>query len=391
MIAKGETPQTDRSAGLDPPNKDAAPGKKNTVPKINLSAGLVPKGKSSAAPADRSAGVQPPSRSSSADSSPAAKRKNIAPKINLASGLIFRGKSAASAVDRQAGVHPPSKSSSTGFSTAARRTERGRPAAAAASAKAGQLSREDGAEAQVESSATPKPAPEAQQAVRPRSPFSPHLPDAPPTPSTVQPRVPGMHRAEEFIQPEPQQPVRGREPQPDAVSPAARVAPKHDPETPPAQSWERASNRLDHFQPETAPEAAHEPEPEETPYNAATRMSGLRNLIFSLGLKNLHKEEERRDEDAESVLQPGRGTERQVFAKTSAPTPASVSLSRSSASDDSPTLVTAPPEILPPKPAAEKTDKERTWTSKATARRDRRDAYDDVEILPSWRGQYKKK
>jgi hypothetical protein len=200
-----------------------------------------------------------------------------------------------------------------------------------------------------------------------------------------------MHRADEFIQPEPQQPPRVRETQPAAASPAARVAPQYDPGTPRVQSWERVSNRLNDFQPETAPEAAREPEPEETPYNAATRMSGLRNLISSLGLKNLHKEEEGREEDAEFILQPGRGTERQVFARTSAPAPAQISLSRSGASDDSPTLVTAPPEILPPKPADENTGKGRSWASKGKARRDRRDAYDNVEILPSWRGQYKKK
>jgi hypothetical protein len=57
----------------------------------------------------------------------------------------------------------------------------------------------------------------------------------------------------------------------------------------------------------------------------------------------------------------------------------------------SPTLVTAPPEFLPPKPLVETTDKERSKASAAKGRRDRRDSFDDVEILPSWRGQYKKR
>jgi hypothetical protein len=120
-------------------------------------------------------------------------------------------------------------------------------------------------------------------------------------------------------------------------------------------------------------------------------MSGLRNLIFSLGLQNLHKTAKQVDENAESAPQPGRGTERQANARSFTPTSAPASPSRSSASGASPTMVTATPEILPPEPTADKSDKERTWSSKGKGRRDRRDAYDDVDILPSWRGQYKKK
>jgi hypothetical protein len=38
------------------------------------------------------------------------------------------------------------------------------------------------------------------------------------------------------------------------------------------------------------------------------------------------------------------------------------------------------------------TDNDRTRNNAAAARRDRRDAFDeDVQILPSWRGQYRKK
>jgi len=53
--------------------------------------------------------------------------------------------------------------------------------------------------------------------------------------------------------------------------------------------------------------------------------------------------------------------------------------------------VTAPPEFLPPKIEVESADKERSNASKAAARQDRRDSFDDVEILPSWHGQYKKR
>ena len=386
MTAKGETPKTDLSAGIVSANKESAPKKKKIEPKINLLAGLVAKGKNATAPADQPEGEKAPSTSASADSSPAAKRKKIAPKVNLSAGLVPKGKSAESAVDRSADIHSPSTSSSTDFSPAARSTERGRPSAAAVSARSKQISREDGVK-RVEPPPTRKPvrvSDEAMPAV------TSELPAAPPASPPLRPRVPSMLRTGKFTGQEPPQSAREREPQP-TTPPPAPDALRHYPETPPVQSWERVSNRLDDFHPETAPEAVREPESEEIPYNAATRLSGLRNLIFSLGLQNLHKEAKPADEDAESAPQPGRGTERQVNARSFTPASAPAGSSRSSASGASPTLVTATPEILPPEPAADKTDKERSWASKGKARRDRRDAFDDVEILPSWRGQYKKK
>jgi hypothetical protein len=119
-------------------------------------------------------------------------------------------------------------------------------------------------------------------------------------------------------------------------------------------------------------------------------MSGLRNLIFSLGLQNLHKAAKPRNEEAESAPLPGKVPERQVNARSFAPAPAPVTPSRSSTSIASPTQVTAQPEFLPPEPISDKSDKDRS-RSKGKASRDRRDSFDDVEILPSWRGQYKKK
>jgi len=386
MTAKGETPQTDLSAGMFPANTDTAPKKKKVAPKVNLAAGLVAKKKSAAAPVDQSAGENPPSVSPSADSSPAAMRKKIAPKLNLSAGLVPKVKSAASAADSSAGVQAPPTSFSTDSSPAARSTESGRSSTAAVSARAEQVFREVSAEKQVEPPSTSKPGPVVDEA---ESPVSPKLPVAPPAPPPIRPRVPGMLRSGKYTRPESTQPVRVREPQP--ATPPAPDASIHYPETPPVESWERVSNRLDDFQPETAPEAVHEPESEEATYNAATRMSGLRNLIFSLGMQNLHKAAKPRDEEAESAPQPSRGTERQGNARSFAPAPAAVSPARSSASSASPTQVTATPEILPPEPTSDKTDKKNSWTSKGKARRDRRDSYDDVEILPSWRGQYKKK
>jgi hypothetical protein len=118
-------------------------------------------------------------------------------------------------------------------------------------------------------------------------------------------------------------------------------------------------------------------------------MSGLRNLIFSLGLKNMHQEEDERELAAEPPppVEPVR--QRQVHTQPYAPMP-QVPPRRESESA-SPTLVTAPPEFLPPKPLEETAENEHRVNGKSTSRRDRRDTYDDVQILPSWRGQYKRK
>jgi len=191
-------------------------------------------------------------------------------------------------------------------------------------------------------------------------------------------------------------PTRGREPQPATVPPpVAAVAPPFIPETVPPQSWERLPNHPADPQPIPAPEAARTPEPQETQYNAATRMTGLKNLIFTLGQKNMHQSREAGEQPAERPVAPPVAApppqvepirQRPAYPRAHAPVPP-----RREPEINSPTLVTAPPEFLPPKPMVERTEKEHTSAGNSTSRRDRRDTYDDVEILPSWRGQYKKK
>jgi hypothetical protein len=199
---------------------------------------------------------------------------------------------------------------------------------------------------------------------------------------------------------------------------------------PPEQSWERISSRFDDVKPQPAPQPApqpvqqqaQEPQQAEAPYDAATRMSGLRSLIFSLGQKNLNRQTEAWTQEAQAQppVQPPLehaayahpyapvepAQERPPYARPFPPVepaperppyerpyPPPPPVDRQNPSFSS-TLVTAPPEFLPPKPMVETTDADRdnTWTGgTSAARRDRRDAYDDVDILPSWRGQYKKK
>jgi uncharacterized protein involved in exopolysaccharide biosynthesis len=129
-------------------------------------------------------------------------------------------------------------------------------------------------------------------------------------------------------------------------------------------------------------------------------LSGLRERSFGEALKKLNRPEDPR---ADSFDLPGqlqepppvidarpRGPEPPPSARVapysasrvSVPLPGKPRPSTASGS------VTAQPEILPPTPASEARGKESKGNSD---RRDRRDTFDDVEVLPSWRGQYKKR
>jgi len=214
-----------------------------------------------------------------------------------------------------------------------------------------------------------------------------------------------------------------REPEP-APAPTPGPAPVARPyvSAPPEQSWERVSNRFDEIKPQPAQQPVQQaPDQAEPPYDAATRMSGLRSLIFSLGQKNVNRPTETWAQEAQAQPPALPPQERAAYARPYTPAPVPQERpayahpyapveppqerppyarpyppppDRQDRSDPSSTLVTAPPEFLPPKPMVETTeaDSDRTWTGgTSAARRDRRDAYDDVDILPSWRGQYKKK
>jgi hypothetical protein len=127
-------------------------------------------------------------------------------------------------------------------------------------------------------------------------------------------------------------------------------------------------------------EQARTAQAEADSHPGATRLSGLRNVLFSLGINNLHKAKESEGQHDQPL--PLRVAEVQpvVYHRTFVPYTESVAGAPS-------TVVTTAPEFLPPQAAP----KGRQSDSDGAARRDRRDAYDEVEILPSWRGQYKRK
>ncbi|MGO9335890.1 MAG: hypothetical protein ACLPY1_00115 [Terracidiphilus sp.] len=143
----------------------------------------------------------------------------------------------------------------------------------------------------------------------------------------------------------------------------------------PEPSWERTipAQEKPRVQAEAVPAA------EETAANRNSRLSGLRNLLFVLGVKDAHSGEDASEDHTggRSNLDPG--SER-----------TSVENSAGGAASASPRRVTAPPEFLPPKPVVIEFDEAEARVGESSTRLDRRPAADRIEILPSKRGQYKK-
>jgi hypothetical protein len=146
---------------------------------------------------------------------------------------------------------------------------------------------------------------------------------------------------------------------------------------------------------------------EEKAQASPSRLSGLRGLFFALGFKELKEAGQPAPEASGAAAAPAPQPEPAVPVQAAAvhapveptvtaqapmetavpvptaapipePEPAFAAADGDPLRNYSPRRVTAEPEFLPPK------------LEKPT-RRDRRDTFDDVQILPSWRGQYKKK
>ena len=135
------------------------------------------------------------------------------------------------------------------------------------------------------------------------------------------------------------------------------------------------------------PDPASTEDDEDLPYSAASRLGGLRTLLVSLGLKALNKESEFQGQAGDEGSQFERNAERPVYAEpiTFSPESGSVETLPPDAAS-----VKAKPEFLPPKPALESPDREKEPVRPAPKRL-RWDAPEDVETLPSWRGQYRKR
>ncbi len=133
--------------------------------------------------------------------------------------------------------------------------------------------------------------------------------------------------------------------------------------------------------------APAEPESaDEMSYNPASRLGGLRNLLVSLGMKSMNKDAEYSTQESDSEL---RNPERPVYAE---PYASSIAVNGEAPTADA-AIVTATPEFLPPRPLVETTAEREKEPVRPVApkRAHLRDSTEDVETLPSWRGQYRKR
>lgn len=124
---------------------------------------------------------------------------------------------------------------------------------------------------------------------------------------------------------------------------------------------------------------------DDLPYSAASRLGGLRNLLVSLGLKTLGKDAENAGQDTPEDPYEHMSA-RPVYAEPDIP----------SAQD--PAEVTGPagtvmaqPEFIPPRPVAERVEREMEPVRPTPKRVARWDSPEDIETLPSWRGQYRRR
>jgi len=180
-----------------------------------------------------------------------------------------------------------------------------------------------------------------------------------------------------------------------ATAPPRRPVPISPPSAEPAQSMEELfpapqvnapAGRLTPTPPPPSPPVSAGPLPEEAVserddagYSAASRLGGLRNLLVSLGRRSLNENGETAEHpDIEPRFE--RATVRPAYADEPPPSP-------EAPANGATARLTAQPEFLPPKPMVE-VEKDVVRTN--PPRRDKADS-DEIQTLPSWRGQYRKK
>jgi len=155
-------------------------------------------------------------------------------------------------------------------------------------------------------------------------------------------------------------------------------------------------------------QSLREPQPVDRAGNRSLPLSSLRDLSFGQALKNLSRPAELEPATPVAVPVPDIPIQKMDPAPASDPRPrprepltpakehrasvsrVSVPLPGKMRTEATSAAVTAQPEFLPPKTNAKGPGNESKADNKLD-RRDRRDTFDDVEVLPSWRGQYKKR
>jgi hypothetical protein len=259
----------------------------------------------------------------------------------------------------------------------------------------------------------PEPAPEPAAHISPsETPQEPtDVPAQPPAPLPSQPVPRADSDVPWWLLDSPPQTVT-KFPLPTKPREAARVAPS-TPELQPrassAWSWEDTSSwpgdigrravpgAASEVAPEVAQEVAAEEVPqidiEGNPYETESQLNGLRGLLFSLGLKNLRKNRGSAPADEESLPPLENEPEHTVLARSFTPFPEAVPVSgapaKTNVASGSAGQVMAQPEFLPPREFVPIKDREPARETDPTVRYDFLDEDDNIQILPSRRGQYK--
>jgi hypothetical protein len=120
----------------------------------------------------------------------------------------------------------------------------------------------------------------------------------------------------------------------------------------------------------------------------ASRFDGLRNLVTVLGLSKMHQAEVGEEPAPKPAPKVERLEKLSVFERAVVPEPEPVSASVATASQR---FVTAQPEFLPPQPIVYTPAVERRSENRGSSGPDRRRTDDEVRVLPSKRGQYKRR
>lgn len=350
--------------------------------------------------------------------------QNPLPKVDLSAGLLPK-KKGGSKIDLSAGLVPKDDGAVSGglsgpaSAPAARRPARNQPAPEEASARREERNtREHGNDSWAAHPPAPKPINPMRDVVRRAASASAenlsqtaHKPPSEPRVLAVDGTPQGTWQSPPIRPVAPQNQSEEklsdrRPPQADQDLRTGPFQPQADPESQSSSASRSTSPARERFASQTSAHDATRPDdppleplvtglsvPQpavaDTQVNAAARMTGLKNLIQSLGLKNPPRPAEFVEPPMQHVPPVEPVSPRPVYGRAtpaSAPAP-----SWKNEPSPSPTLVTAPPEFLPPKPLVEKSEKEHSASASGTSRRDRRETYDDVEILPSWRGQYRRK
>ena len=148
----------------------------------------------------------------------------------------------------------------------------------------------------------------------------------------------------------------------------------------------RASTAVPELQSEAVPEDLSL-EKDEEEHAPPSRLSGLRNMLIALGRRSLGQEAPRAKHAPDFEPRFERATVRPAYSE-----PPAAAGNQHAATGAVPVELTARPEFLPPKVVAEaEKEKEPLRPTAPPPRRDKVEGQDEIQTLPSWRGQYRKK